>query len=540
MPALTNKRLLLVAVLVCSPTAAQAQTSRFFKPSTTKTRQTHIPTQRQALVANPKASASAHLRQVQFEDRIPAPVVPSPLNEATIPGLDAAPTMDLSSPSNMPPIAESESVLAPPPAAETYGGTYSDSYAESVDLSASPIADGASVGELILDSGYGQTYDIPLNDVIPQQSAETYSTSDWFRNGNWSSRQELVMLLRADLPLRHLATDPSSGSASPFNPNLTPSLSTKDTDFTFEAGTRLSIGHRLGRDPANRDHSLEFVFFGLFDYTGRAALTPVNPGSGGIVSLLASEEATFSGLTGGAGFVTVNFIPGLTNNLAVDLVHKSDFNSFELNYILGARPAKDRLVMQPDGRWVRHATPSKFRGLFAGLRYVRQHDLFQYRGTGIISAAGTDLDLGGNYLVKTENDLVGVQLGGEFVRKRTDWVFGLNGKAGGLVNFANRSNRLSQTTASTATGTREVITEITESNLQDETLTFLVEGGAYAAYFIRPNTSIRLGYNVMYMNGMATATNNLGILGGGTEFAKFELTGDTLYHGMNLGFEMSW
>ena len=300
------------------------------------------------------------------------------------------------------------------------------------------------------------------------------------------------------------------------------------------------IGHRLGRDPANRDHSLEFIFFGLFDYTGRAALTPVNPANGGIVSLVGSEEATFSGLTGGAGFVTVSFIDGLTNNLAVDLLHKADFNSFELNYVLGARPAKDRLVMQPDGRWVRHATPSKVRGLFAGLRYVRQHDLFQYRGTGIASAAGNDLDLGGDYLVKTDNDLVGVQLGGEYVRKRTDWVLGLKGKAGGLVNFADRKSRFIRTTASTETGEREVTTEITASNLRDETLTFLAEAGAYAAYFIRPNTSVRMGYNIMYMNGIATATNNLGILGGGTEFAPFELTGDSLYHGMHLGFEMTW
>ena len=140
--------------------------------------------------------------------------------------------MDLSSPANRPAIGEPESVQAPP-AMETYGATYSDSYAESINLSAPPIADGASVGEVIFDPGYGQAYDIPLNDVIPQQAAETYSTNDWFRNGDWYSRQELVMLLRTDLPLQHLATDPSSGSSSPFNPNLTPSLSTKGHRFHF-------------------------------------------------------------------------------------------------------------------------------------------------------------------------------------------------------------------------------------------------------------------------------------------------------------------
>ena len=80
--------------------------------------------------------------------------------------------------------------------------------------------------------------------------------------------------------------------------------------------------------------------------------------------------------------------------------------------------------------------------------------------------------------------------------------------------------------------------EVTRLEVSDETLTFLGEGSAYAAYYVRPNTAFRIGYDVLYMNGMATATNNLGIRGDG--FAKFELTGDSLYHGMSFGLETTW
>ena len=110
-------------------------------------------------------------------------------------------------------------------------------------------------------------------------------------------------------------------------------------------------------------------------------------------------------------------------------------------------------------------------------------------------------------------------------------------------------NHLSQTQASAVlvdgVAGRVVETTISEQNLSDETLTFLGEGNIYLAYILRPNTTLQIGYDVLYMNGVATATNNLGIRGGTdvdreTEFARFELTGDSLYHGMNAGFEFTW
>ena len=496
MRATSNKFQLLLAVLVMIPSVAQAQLPRFFRKSTP--RPVHVATRPQ-VAAQQQFVTQPQVHQVQLEQTIPEPTVPAATSEADLSELTTEPLE-----------------LDAPPA---------------------PIAEPSTLEEVVMDPGVGQPYDIPLTDVIPQV-AETYSTNDWFRNGNWYSKQELVMLLRADLPLQHLAVDRSALSPAPFDPNQTPSLSTKHTDFTYEAGTRLSIGRRLGRDPANRDHSVEFVFFGLFEYDGRASLTPAQPTVAGIDSLIGSEESIFTIINPNLGFATVNFVEGFRFNSRVDLIHKSDFNSFEMNYVIGARPAKDRIVMQPDGRWIRHATPSKVRGLFAGLRYIRQNDLFQYRGIGQVTATGTDLDVGGDYLVTTDNDLIGVHIGGDFTRKRSDWLIGFRGKVGGLVNFASRLNHLTQTTASTDTGERVITTEITEQTIKDETLTFLGEGGAYVAYYVRPNTALRVGYDVLYMNGLATATNNLGIRGEG--FAKFETTGDSLYHGMNFGLEMTW
>lgn len=291
--------------------------------------------------------------------------------------------------------------------------------------------------------------------------------------------------------------------------------------------------------------------------------------------------ATFSGI------VFQNPVDGFIDSERQEMLLTANLNSFEFNYVIGGRPARDRLVMQPDGRWSRFATPSKVRGFYVGLRYIRQNESFRYQGFGrrqtvavfeedelgeiVFEDLDNDEDTpdtpvasgsriasipeGGTYRVNTDNDLIGIQFGSDMVAKRTDWVFGLNGKIGGMMNFADRRSSLLQRfeTIESLTG-RNVVpittatnnpeddaileTRSTSEELNDETLTFLSEVNVYVSYYLRPNTSFRVGYNVLYMNGLATALDNVGIQG--NTFNRFEVTGDSLYHGMNLGFETTW
>ena len=428
----------------------------------------------------------------------------------------------------------------------------------------------------ILDAG--QPYDMPIGDVIPADAAETYSTNNWFRGGRWYSQQDFVLLLRTDMPPVHIAaertaTDETNAGTdaggnlvvvanATADPATANALSSHDADFTYEVGTRLTIGKILGRDVANRDHSLEFRYFGLFDYTGLASISQVNPNDSrspddpdgltildqeGIDTLLGTVEANST--LAGVGFVRFNPVAGFDDSTSQQVRYDANLNSVEMNYMIGARPARDRLVLQPDGRWVRHATPSRVRGMFAGLRYIRQHERFLYtadgrpnliglgQGTNVISANTGAVQRRGEYQVDTDNDLFGIQLGSEWVQKRTDWVFGAEGRIGGLLNFANRQSRLVQMVDQDPGEVLDLLTTTRTQELDEETLTFLAEVHLYLAYYLRPNTSVRLGYNVMYLNGMATAMNNIGLIG---DFPKFELTGDSLYHGATVGFNMTW
>lgn|GEM_PF-2904704 len=520
------------------------------------------------------AATGAQVQAAQFEEIVPAPAAE----------LNVAPSLNQAIGEV---VAESGGVVESAPLVQGQmieGEILGAPVVESPPIFESqPTMESPVVLDPIFDSG--QAYDLPIGDVIPE-AAEVYSTNNWFRGGTWYSKQEFMMLLRTDLSPTHLAVDSSilaATGASIQDPFVVNSLSSQDGDFTYEAGTRLTIGKNLGRDVANRDHSIEFSFMGLFEYTGRASIEPTNPNFAvGISTLLGSNEvfSIQSGITG--GFPFVNDLDGFTNSLRQEFLYTADFNSFEMNYMVGGRPARDRLVMQPDGRWSRFATPSKVRGFYVGLRYIRQNESFRYQGFGrnqvvpnfleedgrIVFGPGADeddppiplvdpdngarvasIDERGTYRVKTDNDLMGIQFGGDMVAKRTDWAFGVNGKVGGLINFADRHSTLFQRTETDDRIDGTIVTNDPEGDatfetasrteaLNDETLTFLGEVNVYVAYYLKPNASIRVGYNGLYLNGMAAALDNTGLEG--NKFPKFELTGDSFYHGMNLGLETTW
>ena len=524
----------LLLLMATAPLTAHAQLPGFFgfkKMTSRRGAQPVAPGARKGQLPPPTTT----IQQAQFESL--GPVVPGAIGEASMTPMQSAP--NLAAPEIAPP-ANATEIISTSPVNESI---------VTAPMEPAPVP----MGEVFTypDSG---TLDFPITNVLPVQETELYSTNDWFRGGQWYSKQELMMLLRSELPLVHIAIDASQTPpvANPLATNFLPfivnSLSSKDADFTYEAGTRLTLGRILGRDQANRDHGIEFSFMGLFEYHGEANLTVTNPLSTlSVRSLLGTQEAR-AGTVGidGLGFSQINTVNGFENAVSQRIVYEADFNSLEMNYNIGGRPERDRNVLQPDGRWVRHATPSAVRGVFAGFRYIRQNELFNYTSTGgrnfIIDGAGNVLSgaripATGDYEVETYNHMFGVHFGGEVVRKRTNWSFAMTGKVGGLVNFAKRESDLSQTFDNDTSTAVAIITTTQNESVSEETLAFVAETGLSFAYYVRPNTSFRFGYNLLFINGVATATDNLGLMGG---FPEMEVTGNSFYHGANLGYEMTW
>jgi hypothetical protein len=357
------------------------------------------------------------------------------------------------------------------------------------------------------------------NALVDTDQAQVYSTGHWFRRGFWYSQVDAVVLLRSEIESTYFAADQSfktvSGSGNvndtPIFTNR-PALASDSVSPTFQPGMRLTLGRFLGQDAANRDHSVEFGFLGLFNYEDQAQIESYLPG--GIETALAPGAEYL--------YATGIYNSSFTGFSGADLqtaLYESDFNGGELNLRISGRPTRDRMNLQPNGQWVRMGTASHLRSFLLGARYVSINELFRYESF-------LDDELGGLLQVETTNNMFGPQCGIELNENYTNWGWGLRGKFAGMYNFASRDSLQD----------RPEIDSRSEG-LERNNFAPLLEAGLTANYQIRPNLVVRVAYDAIYITGVANAIANARL---GDRFPDFEVTSDALFHGASLGLEMFW
>ncbi|MCA9262845.1 MAG: hypothetical protein KDA60_03310 [Planctomycetales bacterium] len=447
------------------------------------------------------------IQTVQFDEPLPGLDVPSPADEEAL-----APAVVPNRGSGLPPELgmDGGSIVTPTP-------MDTDGYAES----GLPYDEGQTF-ESPIPHSVDQPYEVapPIHhdmgsEIWDDQSiavdgacwdqTPVYNSGSWHRSGRWYAEQELIVWTKADQKSQILATRDVNVPAL--------DLTTTTESFDFEPGARLTIGHNLGRDAAGRDHAWEANFLGLLDWQARAKVTNE-----------ASLASTFLGVS------NLNFgsaIPGFVLNTRQEYVYDSDINSVSLNYRIRTRPSRDSLALQPNGVWVRHATSGQIRSLSGGLRTMQLNETFLYSAYRGISETG-------RYAVNTENDMYGVQVGGELYEKGNDFQFGVRGNLAAMMNFANRRSNLSFDDTDLA---GEDFVNRRSEKLSEEHLAAMVEGTLFAAYEIRPNVSLRLSYDILFLTGVAIASENIGL---DESFPVMTTTGVAVYHGASTGIVATW
>ena len=164
--------------------------------------------------------------------------------------------------------------------------------------------------------------------------------------------------------------------------------------------------------------------------------------------------------------------------------------------------------------------------LLAGFRYTRLNEGLVFDTTATGSA---------HFDTQTENDLTGFQAGGDvWVTIRQGIRLGAEGKVG-LYN-----NRMESSADITSTDLAGPLHEVVKANHA----AFIAEGGANVVFDILPRVSIKGGYDVLFINTVALASNNFNFdnapfLGGNrTPFLVEESS--ALYHGYHVGLECIW
>jgi hypothetical protein len=343
------------------------------------------------------------------------------------------------------------------------------------------------------------------------QPAPIESSGTWLNRGVWYAEADVVVFYRiwqrADVLL-------TAEDVNVTNPNFLPSgialntnraLFLKATQPGEDAGVRTTLGRFLFRDDQNRDHTLEFTAFTAGNWTQDIQLSSATP-NGLFVSF---------GVDGG----NLSF-SGSSQQRAI---YTSQLNSFELNYRLKKRLGRDQLVMDPNGHWRREAANGFNRSYLAGFRYLELKERFNWTAEDIVNNGDN-----GQYLIDTDNNLFGFQMGEGIEYETGRWSVGLSAKMGLYLNDADAHSQLNFTADDTDDFNRHSTT--------DE-LSWMGEAQVLGRYHVTPNCSVRAGIDFMVIDSLALAPRQANFI---NDFSQIEAGGDPYYIGGSLGFECYW
>jgi hypothetical protein len=352
---------------------------------------------------------------------------------------------------------------------------------------------------------------IPVTPWGSEAPAAVWSSGEWFRSGIWYTNADFLVMRRSR-PRDQLlvGVDITNPDHLFFNYGASAGI---------EPGMRVTIGRFIGRDWDNRDHSFEVSFLGINEYsTGQGIRSQTEQG---LILLLDQKQGGING----ADVWTTSY--------------NSRFHSIEADMRLRHRPDKDRLVMAPDGTWTRQYTSSYVPSLILGLRYVNLDEDYSFQSRSLADGI-TEAEFKGDYGIEASNNLAGVQIGGDLINQRERWYWGVRGKLGAYINFAEQFT-VAQFNDLRATGPNapgdpsiDIAARVEEASRANEAI--FGEVGLMAAYHFTPNFSARASYDFMWLGGVALAPDQFTF----TETARLAVDGVIFYQGLSLGLELVW
>jgi hypothetical protein len=373
-------------------------------------------------------------------------------------------------------------------------------------------ADGlpSAVAPGILDVSSSAADGMLLDDFRVEEMPFEASSGDWFWNGGWYVGAESLWMDRSRNNRRTIAQQPY---VDPFGIVRTLDFTTAAQPFNVSPGARVTIGKSLGRDYLDRDRALEFIYYGGMSYEDNDGRNSINGGF--LVSPLAPVAPGFNGAT------------------AYSTAFTSNFNSWEWDYKLRRRLGRDQLVMSPGGKWTKHAERGWLPALIVGPRLVTANEHFTLSS----SRAGTPQNaFSGRYHIDAENWLLGLNVGGELLSQNEFYYWGLRGRAAPALTFASTAQ---QAAGINTTGVPQGPQTLAFTDQATRTAPgFIGDLTLMAGWNITPNFALQVGYDFLWVAGMATATRQLNL--DNRDFDAIDVGGQTFYNGVSFGFYGSW
>jgi hypothetical protein len=360
-------------------------------------------------------------------------------------------------------------------------------------------------------SAFGAYTDEDWHQHVP---APIESTGTWLRRGFWYAEADAVVWNRLwNRDNKWFAADDADVESPTFFFQTLALLNTNRLLILDGAhpgedtSVRFTLGHFLFRDQRNRDHTAEFTAFGGGDWEQHREISSVNNFGLFVPFIIDANNRSFDA----------------SSRQVID--YSSHYSSFELNYRVKQRMRRDQLVMDPNGCWHRAANPGFTHDYLVGLRFMQMRDILDWRAEDILTT-GSD----GLYLIRTDNDMFGFQLGTGITYEASRWSLGINTKGGVYLNDAKGRSFLDFTD-------EDDNDDDFHLRLTEDELSFVGEMRLTGKWHLTPNFSLRASYEMMYLSATALAPNQANFI---PVFATLNTSQDPFYHGASFGFEGYW
>lgn len=403
--------------------------------------------------------------------------------------------------------------------AEAFGGSPPEPVAAGADQSM-PLAEGEYLDGDYFDGGFSEEYGdtcggCPHGDCGP----------------TWFAEAGALFLHRSTAHDQTVTQTPVAFTIAGFQFTVNvPLQSTRSFDFNFEAGLRTNIGRYLGTDLLNRDHTLEFMYYGLQEWNATHQIV-----SDRVESLLVDNGQLVVIRTGRLLTPFPTNVGGWNRADVHHIRNFSDFNNFEVNYRIRWRPGKDRLVGWPDGTWTRETPPSWTPSILAGLRYISLNDHFFFTSLGAIENLNTDVTtaMSGHYNTRTTNDLMGAQIGGELEHSWQNFHLAVRGKTGLFCNATQQYTHLD-----TRDDSGFFVLPQRDYRVAGDRLGYVGEFGFVGTWQIWPNVALKAAYDFLWVQGVSLAPEQV-------EFSieappRLIDSGYVFFQGASIGCEVRW
>jgi len=254
-------------------------------------------------------------------------------------------------------------------------------------------------------------------------------------------------------------------------------LTTRDLDFQFVTSPRLLVGLR-GCD----DRAWEASYFGLHHWRAAA---------------VASSENNLR-IPGDLALATLDYFDADT----IGVSYSSQLHNFEINRV----------------------TPFHRCSLLVGFRYLNLNEQFNLHAIDSDSGAS-------DYRIHARNNLFGAQLGARIERRWRCFDWELTGKAGVFGNVGRQATWM---------GDFDNTVILRDSATTRGNVAFVGDLNCTLLFRLNDIWTIRGGYTLMWVEGLALATDQLDFTDTVTSGTAVRNGGGVFLHGANVGLEARW